>query len=105
MGPGQGAGLSQRQFAESGGISAVTLFSNALPSHTHAFAASSGEQTSNRPGGTVPARGGAYGIPDGTLAEAGAVESAGETQPHDNMPPYLVLSFCVSLSGIFPSQS
>jgi microcystin-dependent protein len=105
LGPGNGPGLSQRQIAETGGASSVTLFANALPVHTHALNASTGEQTSNRPGGGVPARGGAYGTPDGTLAETGAVAASGATEPHDNMPPYLALTFCVALTGIFPSQS
>ena len=26
-------------------------------------------------------------------------------EPHDNMPPYLVLSWCIALQGIFPSRN
>ena len=34
-----------------------------------------------------------------------AVGSAGGGQPHDNMIPFLTISFIISLFGIFPSQS
>ena len=31
--------------------------------------------------------------------------AAGGSQAHLNMQPYLTLSFCVALQGIFPSQN
>ena len=34
-----------------------------------------------------------------------AVAVTGGGQPHDNMPPYLALNFCISLQGIFPPRS
>ena len=34
-----------------------------------------------------------------------SVTTAGGTQPHENMQPYLVLSFCIALQGIFPSKT
>jgi microcystin-dependent protein len=36
---------------------------------------------------------------------AEAVGFAGGSQPHDNMPPYLCVSFIISLFGIFPSPT
>jgi len=35
----------------------------------------------------------------------GAINKAGGSQPHNNMAPYLVLTFCIALSGIFPSRN
>jgi microcystin-dependent protein len=29
----------------------------------------------------------------------------GGSQPHYNMQPYLVTSFCIALQGVFPSAS
>jgi microcystin-dependent protein len=29
----------------------------------------------------------------------------GSGLPHENMQPYLVLNYCISLEGIYPSQS
>ena len=34
-----------------------------------------------------------------------AIAPVGGSQPHDNMQPYLCVSFIISLFGIFPSQS
>lgn len=34
-----------------------------------------------------------------------AIGSTGASIPHDNMQPYLVLNFCISLLGIFPSRN
>jgi len=34
-----------------------------------------------------------------------AIGSTGGSQPHDNMQPYLVNNFCISLFGVFPSQN
>jgi microcystin-dependent protein len=35
----------------------------------------------------------------------GTITSIGGTQPHSNIQPYLVLSFCIALQGIFPSRN
>jgi len=29
----------------------------------------------------------------------------GNSQPHDNMQPYLALNFCIALEGIFPARN
>jgi microcystin-dependent protein len=36
------------------------------------------------------------------MANSGA---AGGSQPHDNMAPFLCVSFIISLFGVFPSQT
>jgi microcystin-dependent protein len=33
------------------------------------------------------------------------VQNTGGSQAHLNMQPFLVLSFCIALQGIFPSQT
>jgi microcystin-dependent protein len=33
-----------------------------------------------------------------------SVGQAGGNVPHNNMQPYLVVNFCISMSGIFPSR-
>jgi microcystin-dependent protein len=40
-----------------------------------------------------------------TTLAANTVAAVGGSQPHQNMQPYLTISFCIALSGIFPSQS
>jgi microcystin-dependent protein len=34
-----------------------------------------------------------------------AIGPSGGSQPHDNMVPFLVINFIISLFGIFPSQT
>jgi microcystin-dependent protein len=34
-----------------------------------------------------------------------ALGNAGGSQPHANLAPYSVLSFCIAMQGIFPSQN
>jgi microcystin-dependent protein len=34
-----------------------------------------------------------------------ALPPAGGDQPHNNMQPYLTLSFCIALQGVFPPRT
>ena len=107
---GTGPAFSTRVIGESGGVEAVTLDANRLPSHTHAWRASSGPaQATAGPVGSVTAATGStllYGSgAPGSQLSAQAVLSAGGNQPHDNMAPYLCVNFIISLFGIFPSPS
>jgi microcystin-dependent protein len=36
---------------------------------------------------------------------ANAVGATGGSQPHDNLPPYIVLTFYIAMEGIFPSRN
>jgi microcystin-dependent protein len=46
----------------------------------------------------------AASAPGNTLYPS-VIATAGANQPHENRPPYLVLNFCICLSGIFPSRN
>jgi len=106
---GQGPGISQNyQLGETGGSETVTLTTNQIPAHTHVFLCSNqnpGTQTS-------PANGVASGNPLNQYSAPGSpspmnntiVQPAGGSQPHENMMPYLVVSFIISLFGVFPHQ-
>jgi microcystin-dependent protein len=92
-----------------GGEASHTLTLNEIPLHTHSFTASSANGTSPNPSGTFPAQNSQgirqySGIADTSMNPA-AVSSIGSTQPHNNLPPYLVLNFIIALVGIFPSRS
>jgi microcystin-dependent protein len=47
----------------------------------------------------------AYNPVANTLMSPVATSSAGGSQPHDNMSPYLTLNIGIALTGIFPSRS
>ena len=98
---------------ETGGEQAVTLTLSQIPSHTHQATgvAANGDQAS--PAGNTWAiahsgpktKDSIYSSTAGATMNAQALAVAGGGQPHDNMPPYLVLNFCIALQGIFPSRS
>lgn len=107
---GSGLGLPTYTLAEAAGSESVTLTTNQMPQHTHAFVADSSlTGLSPNPAGSIPAGSttiDAYinDIADQTLAPQ-SVSAVGGSQSHDNMMPFVTLSFIISLYGIFPSQS
>jgi microcystin-dependent protein len=45
------------------------------------------------------------GATDLTALNPGTIANVGGSQAHLNMQPFLVLSFCIALQGIFPSPN
>lgn len=111
---GQGHTLGERA-----GEQAHTLSISEMPTHIHALMAS--PQIGNQPvpggtDGTFPAAPVAvlastapnltYGPANGLVPlNPGSVTNVGGSQAHLNMQPFLTLSFCIALVGIFPSQT
>jgi microcystin-dependent protein len=105
---GQGPGLSPRALGSRGGEPAHTVVLGELPSHAHVARGSSVAGTATLPSATlVPARNPAqipqWGANADTVMSTGAIASSGQSQPHDNMQPYLVLNYVMALQGFFPS--
>lgn len=95
---------------ESGGSEEVTLTSNQVPPHAHTVncGVGSGTQVSPQNGYFAATPGGsAAGFRDSGGATMSAASISGNQggQPHDNMMPYLVTNYIISLFGIFPSPS
>ena len=92
-----------------GGVESVTLTLNQIPVHSHPQLANSGTATQNAPSGNVLAASATTDVyvPGASLVALApsAITQAGGSQPHDNMQPYAVVSFIISLFGIFPSQT
>jgi microcystin-dependent protein len=108
-GSGPGPGLSPRSLGETGGSENVTLAAGQMPAHTHALQVDSANGTTASPGGALlardPAGTPAYGVnATGTLS-AQAIASAGGSQAHQNMPPFLAINYCISLYGVYPPRS
>lgn len=106
---GQGAGLSNRILAETGGAEQVTLTVNQTPAHTHAMLGSLNIGQQSAPAGNMPARTIGADIyardtPNINMA-ASVVSAVGGSQPHDNMQPFLCVNFIISLFGIFPQPA
>jgi microcystin-dependent protein len=111
MGTNPGTG-STYTIGQTAGVSSVTLTSNQMPTHTHPAIADGNQATTNQ---TLPTNN-SYG----TLATTKIystkttslqqmnnqmLQSQGGSQPHDNMQPYLALTYIISLFGIFPSPT
>ena len=104
-----GPGLTRRRVGQRGGVEAVSLTTNQLPSHTHTLNATSnlGDQTS--PAGGALARDGRDQTyrdeAPNTDMHPGSIAAAGGGQAHQNMPPYLGLNCNIALIGVFPSRN
>ncbi len=96
---------------ERGGEQAHTLSIAEIPAHTHALNASATDGNApvpSGPAGNILARtvNQIYGPPDTlTGLNPGTVTNVGGSQAHLNMQPFLTLSFCIALEGIFPSPN
>lgn len=106
---GQGPGITQNYtIGEKAGVENVTLTTGQLPVHTHSLLASTNNALNTSPTNNVLAAGITTKMYTEDVANqamnAGAITPAGGSQPHDNMQPFLVLTFIISLFGVFPSQ-
>jgi microcystin-dependent protein len=106
---GQGSGLSNHVVGEAFGTESVTLTTAQMPTHSHVPVATSSGGTSTSPTGATWAS-----WPDTQFADAGAaltpmapnaMGTAGNGQPIDNIPPVTVITFIISLFGIYPSPT
>lgn len=99
---------SGHTLGERGGEQAHTLSIAEIPTHTHVLSATSNNGTTNVPTGNVLAKtlGLQYSSPTQLVAmNPGSVTNTGGSQAHLNMQPFLTLSFCIALQGIFPSPN
>jgi microcystin-dependent protein len=99
---------SGHTLGEKGGEPAHTLSIAELPTHTHML------QGTNATANPQPVPTNAYLAPTASLYAKpaaltslfpAAVTNVGGSQAHLNMQPFLTLSFCIALQGIFPSPT
>lgn len=99
---------SGHTLGERGGEPAHTLSVAELPTHTHVMSGSSADGTTNIPTGNVLGK--TLGLTYSSATQLVAMNPAattpvGGSQAHLNMQPFLTLSFCIALQGIFPSPT
>ena len=94
---------------ERGGEQAHTLSIGEIPTHTHVLLGNSNNAVVDTPANnTSLAVAGIdlYRDPTNLVAmEVGTIGNVGGSQAHLNMQPFLTLSFCIALQGIFPSPN
>jgi len=100
---------SGHTLGERGGEQAHTLSIAELPTHTHVLSGSTNTGTAIIPTGNAlgvtPNQ--IYVNPPANLTSLSpsSVTNVGGSQAHLNMQPFLTLSFCIALQGIFPSPN
>jgi microcystin-dependent protein len=97
--------------AETGGVEQVTLTTQQTPVHSHPLLGSTALGSSTTPQNAVLAQDNIAGadlyIEDTPIASMAAtsISPVGGSQPHENLQPYLVINYIISLFGDFPSPS
>ncbi len=107
MQAGHGPGLTGRTLGESGGQENVALELTQMPAHSHAAHASGRVADSQNPTGAMLAAGSTIYAGDSQLVSMApeSVQHTGTGQPHNNLQPYLTVSFCIATQGVFPPRS
>jgi microcystin-dependent protein len=119
---GQGPGLSAYVLGQFGGVENVALSTGQMPSHTHSFNVNKTAGTSAAPGNTsfISAGPGTGSGPNASALKTyttdaspanlvtlnpQAILTAGSSQPHNNIQPYLAVNYVIALQGVFPSRN
>lgn len=105
-----GTGSVKLNLGETAGVESVTLTTGQMPAHSHSFLATTTNSNDANPDNNMlsqattfdPYQSSANPNPD---MAPGTLQAAGGSQPHENMQPYLCVSFIICLYGIFPSQN
>ena len=106
MNAGQGPGLTSRQQGQKGGSETNTLVVPNLPSHAHNLLAKEEGNTDDPTNNYLAGDGtNAFGTSTDVSMRNPSTGNTGNNQPVNNMPPYLVLNYCIALQGVFPSRS
>jgi len=109
MQPGQGAGLSLYDLGQQGGTPNVTLLLSELPLHNHIANAKTSLGNSQTPAdqtwaGSNNAKQYVNTAPNTAMSPL-ALSLTGGNLPHNNLAPYLVVTFIIALQGVFPPRS
>lgn len=100
---------SGHTLGERGGEQAHTLSIAEIPTHTHVLSGTSNNASQPIPTANLLARQAPANPYAGATALAAmnpvSVATVGGSQAHLNMQPFLTLSFCIALQGIFPSPN
>jgi microcystin-dependent protein len=104
---------------ERGGEETHTLTNSEMAQHTHSLMGDTTAGATNTPANnTVLGKAAGTANPGGpfnvsvystqgpnAVQYAGSITNTGGSQPHANLMPYLTLTICIALQGVFPSRT
>jgi len=101
-------GVLPYRLGQKGGAESVTLNTSHLPAHNHPLNALAGTADESEVKDSRPAR-----TEVSQYADSGAVVAMGNDslgasgagRAHENMQPYLAITFVIALTGVFPSRN
>ena len=106
---GTGNGLKNYNIGNTGGSEYISITLNNMPMHNHIINSTNQVGDKNGPGGdflAVASDAGANyhdGPPNRTM-DPGMVSNTGGSVPIETRSPYLTMTYCVALTGIYPSR-
>jgi microcystin-dependent protein len=111
---GSPSGLTSYSVGDQQGEEAVMLTQQTIPAHSHSATARAANGNANSPAGASWAQAHYGKAADKMYAPGGpttlhpmaftALGTTGGSQPHNNLPPYLVVNFIICAQGIFPPR-
>ena len=112
LGAGSGAGLDAYTIGEVVGQTTVTLTTPQMPQHSHQIQGNPNIADLKAPTANTAfarsASGNAYAPDTGNAFDAMDTSAfsafAGGNGPHNNMQPYLAVTFIIALAGLFPQR-
>ncbi len=115
VGMGTPPGGDTYDLGETGGEPNAALSSQQSGAHSHALMATTANASVNTAAGNVLAKplgpgqqqhaaGNIYNRNTPGTAVTVGVSSVGGSAPHNNMQPFLALTYCICLNGIFPTR-
>ena len=114
MGQGSGPGLTPTSMGTKKGAEAITLTVAQMPPHRHTVRANNLDGDKAGPGGKLLAAAPPSGVgsetiystePATTQMSAAMISPSGGGQPMAVQDPYLVMRYCIALTGVYPSRS
>ena len=106
---GQGAGLSEYFLGQQGGSEFITLLESEMPAHTHQLRGNNTLADAAIPTGISIGRQ-SFNLfqttsnANLTMMAFQSLSPAGGSLPHNNMMPYLTLTYIIALQGVFPPR-
>ncbi|KZL12669.1 Phage Tail Collar Domain protein [Pseudovibrio axinellae] len=109
MHPGRGPGLTSRRLGQFAGAETTALSETQLPKHLHSAMSTPDLADSAEPSNKVVAiTPGEFRFSSKLTSEdlsSEALQTAGGSQSHNNMQPFIAINYIIALQGLYPSRS